>query len=291
MSEEAPKVTIRPPKNGEKTAAYGVYETGFPDFEMSFEGFSRSWDRCKISGDLEKLWKVAIVDEEVVGVAINLMLRNLGWGAIWEIAVDPKMRNQGIGTQIVEESEKTFLELNPAITHFAIAPKTHRTKAISFVEGLGYGIQSLILQLQGPADTTAAEFNLDVGIARLEHIPLFTYLEPDTYWGYRDRVTWEYTIRGGECYALSEPESNMVVGFTQIIPNQSTKGTTTVSFSYKEGYGRDVIKGAMCEVETEQVVFWIQDIHQEILDYLYAEGFERKDSEFLAKKRVMHDTG
>jgi GNAT superfamily N-acetyltransferase len=285
------EVTIRPPRRGEKAAAYSVYETGFPDFEMSFEGFSRSWDRCKISGDLEKLWKVAVVDDEIVGVAINLMLRNLGWGAIWELAVDPEMRNKGVGTQIVKESEKTFLDLNPAITHFAIAPKTHRTKAISFVEGLGYGIQSLILQLEGPADTAAIEFDLEVGIARLEHIPLFIHLEPDTYWGYRNRKTWEYTIRGGRCYALTEPESNMVVGFMQLIPNQATEDSTTVSFSYKEGYGRDVIKSAMYEVQTDRVVFWIQDMHQEILDYLYAEGFARKDSEFLAKKRVMHDTG
>ncbi|TFG31344.1 GNAT family N-acetyltransferase [Candidatus Thorarchaeota archaeon] len=280
---------VRSPKLDEKTSFYQVYGTGIPNVDsLTFDRFSRWWNRSKVQGDLPNLWRVATVDEQVVGIAINSVLESLGWGAIWELVVDREWRNQGIGTSLVLESEQALLKQNPNLTHFVVGVKVHNPRSIPFVERLGYGIQSLVLRLDGDVPHRLEEQELNVNIARLDDIPTLLHLVPDTYWGHRDHKTLEYSIRGGNCYVMREQSSNMVVGFVRFEYDPDLVDTTIISFSYRQGYGISVIEATLEEVATRRAIFWVQDKHEEILDYLYAEDFQRAEAEFVARKRVRH---
>ena len=278
---------IRPPTLEEKSSFYQVYETGVPNVDaLTYDGFSRWWNRSKVLGDLLALWRVATVGDELVGVAINTVLDSLGWGAIWELVVAPEWRRKGIGTRIVQESEHALLERNQNLTHFTMGVKLHNPFAIPFTEHLGYGIQSLVLRLDGVVEDKNFSNTLDVKIPRLDDIPLIMHLTPDTYWGLRDYRKIEFSLRGGNCYLMTEPASNMIVGFTRFEYDHDYPDATVISFSYRQGYGKAVVDAALNEVTTKKAILWVEVKHEIILDHLYAEGFERTETEFLARKRV-----
>jgi hypothetical protein len=200
--------------------------------------------------------------------------------------VAPDWRRKGIGTSIVQESERALLERNPNLTHFAMGVKLHNPFAIPFTEHLGYGIQSLVLRLDGSVENKTFSNNLDVKIPRLDDIPLIMHLTPDTYWGLRDYRKIEFSLRGGNCYLMTEPASNMIVGFARFEYDHDYPDSTVISFSYRQGYGRAVVDAALNEVTTKKAILWVEVKHEIILDHLYAEGFERTETEFLARKRV-----
>ncbi|MFW9958003.1 MAG: GNAT family N-acetyltransferase [Candidatus Odinarchaeota archaeon] len=281
------EASIRPPTLEEKSSFYQVYQTGVPYVDaLTYDGFSRWWNRSKVLGDLLALWKVATVEDEIVGVAINMILDSFGWGAIWELVVAPEWRRKGIGTHLVQESENALLERNQNLTHFAMGVKLHNPFAIPFTEHLGYGIQSLVLRLDGTVENKTFSNNLDVKIPRLDDIPLIMHLTPDTYWGMRDYRKIEFSLRGGNCYLMTEPASNMIVGFVRFEYDHDFPDATVISFSYRQGYGRAVVDAALNEVTTRKAILWVEVKHEIILDHLYAEGFERTEAEFLARKRV-----
>ncbi|MFW9960913.1 MAG: GNAT family N-acetyltransferase [Candidatus Thorarchaeota archaeon] len=281
------EASIRPPTLEEKSLFYQVYETGVPNVDaLTYDGFSRWWNRSKVLGDLLALWRVATVGDEIVGVAINMILDSFGWGAIWELVVTPEWRRKGIGTLIVQESERALLERNPNLTHFAMGVKLHNPFAIPFTEHLGYGIQSLVLRLDGAVESKTFSTNLEVKIPRLDDIPLIMHLTPDTYWGLRDYRKIEFSLRGGNCYLMTEPASNMIVGFARFEYDHDYPDATVISFSYRQGYGKAVVDAALNEVTTKKAILWVEVKHEIILDHLYAEGFERTETEFLARKRV-----
>ena len=278
---------VRPPTLEERSSFYEVYGTGIPNVDsLTFDAFSRWWNRSKIQGDLLNLWRVAVVKDKIVGVAINAALDSLGWGAIWELVVDKDWRNKGIGTTLLQESEQALLKRNANLTHFVIGVKLRNARAISFVERLGYGIQSLVLRLDGNAASTLKESDLEVNIARLDDIPTLLHLNPDNYWGPRDHNTLEYSIRGGNSYVMREKSSHMVVGFVRLEYDQEQQDSTVISFSYRDGYGVEVVDAALNEVKTKNAIFWVQDRHEDILDHFYAKGFQRVEAELLARKRV-----
>ena len=278
---------VRPPRYEERTSFYKVYGTGMPSVDsLTFDGFSRWWDRSKVQGDLPTLWRVAAVEDQIVGVAINAVLESLGWGAILELVVDQEWRNKGIGTSLVQESERALLERNPNLTHFVAGVKMHNPRAVQFIEKMEYGIQSLVLRMDGDASRTLPETTLDVRIARLEDIPQLLHLVPDTYWGHRDHKMLEYSIRSGNTYVLRERASNMAVGFVKLEYDQEQVDSTVISFNYSSGYGVEVVDTALREVTTKKAIFWVNDRHDEILDHLYAQGFKRTEAEFLARRRV-----
>jgi ribosomal protein S18 acetylase RimI-like enzyme len=279
--------TIRPPTLDEMPSFYRVYVTGVPDVDsLTYDGFSRWWNRSKVLGDLQSLWRVATIDDQIVGASINMVLDSFGWGAIWELVVVPEWRRKGIGTRLVQESERALIERNQNLTHFAIGVKLHNPAAIPFTENLGYGIQSLVLRLDGTVENKTFSNNLDVKIPRLDDIPLIMHLAPDTYWGLRDYRMIEFSLRGGNCYLMTEPASNMVVGFARFEYDHDFPESTVISFSYRQGYGRFVVDSALNEVTTKKAILWVEVKHETILDHLYAEGFKRTEAEFLAKKRV-----
>lgn len=278
---------VRPPTLEEMSSFYRVYQTGVPNVDsLTYDGFSRWWNRSKILGDLLALWRVAAVEDELVGVSISTVLDSYGWGAIWELVVDPEWRRKGIGTRLAQDSEHALLERNPALTHFAMALKLQNPAAIPFAERLGYGIQSLVLRLDGPTEDKTFAKALDVKIPRLEDIPLIMHLTPDTYWGLRDYRMIEFSLRGGNCYLMTEPTNNLVVGFARYEHDHDYPDATVISFSYRQGYGQDVVDAALNGVKTPKAILWVQAKHEEILDHLYAKGFHRADAEFLARKRI-----
>ena len=278
---------VRPPRPEERTSFFKVYETGIPNVDsLTFDGFSRWWNRSKIMGDLPTLWRVAVANDSIVGVAINAELGSLGWGIIWELAIAPEWRNKGVGTSLVQESERALLARNPNLTHFSVGIKVHNTRAIPFWERLGYGIQGLVLRLDGSPSFPTSETSLELRIARLEDIPVLLRLNPDTYWGCQDQRSFEYSIRGGSCYTLIERDTSAIVGFVRFEHDNEAMDSTVLSFSYRPGFGRDVVNSALAEVSTERAVLWSQDKHEEIIDHLYANGFRRVEAEYLAKKRV-----
>lgn len=278
---------VRPPTFEDMSSFFRVYETGVPNVDsLTYDGFLRWWNRSKVFGDLQALWRVATIDDEIVGVTINMILDSFGWGAIWEIAVAPEWRRKGIGTRLVQEAERALLERNPNLTHFTIGVKLHNPGAITFTEHLGYGIQSLVLRLDGIVANKTFTKNLDVKIPRLDDIPLIMHLTPDTYWGLRDYRMIEFSLRGGNCYIMTEPASNMIVGFARFEYDHDFPDATVISFSYRQGYGKAVVDAALNEVTTRKAILWVEVKHETILDHLYAEGFERKEAEFLARKRI-----
>ncbi|MFW9908922.1 MAG: GNAT family N-acetyltransferase [Candidatus Thorarchaeota archaeon] len=278
---------VRPPKLEEQSVFFSVYGTGIPNVDpLTYDGFTRWWNRSRIQGDLPSLWRVAAIDEQIVGIAINAVLDGLGWGAIWELAVSPDWRSKGIGSKLVQSSEEALLERNTNLTHFVMGVKAHNYRALPFVERMGYGIQGLVLRLDGVYNDKITECALETKIPRLEQIPFLQHLIPDTYWGLNSQTTLEYAIRGGNCYTLTVPDSNMIVGFVRFEVDREIPDSTVITFSYRLGYGRDVINTALCEMSTKNAVFWVQDKHEEIIDHLYSQGFHRVEAEFLARKRV-----
>ena len=78
----------------------------------------------------------------------------------------------------------------------------------------------------------------------------------------------------------------MVVGFVRLEHDQDQQDSTVISFSYRDGYGVEVVDAALNEVATKKAIFWVLDKHEDILDHFYAEGFQRAEAELLARKRV-----
>lgn len=127
---------------------------------------------------------------------------------------------------------------------------------------------------------------MELRIARLEDIPVLLHLVPDTSWGSQDQGSLEYSIRGGNCYTVIERDTNAIVGFVRFDHSEAAAESTTVTFSYRRGFGRRVVDSSLAEVETDKAIVGVQDSHEEIIDHLYASGFRRIEAEYLAKKRV-----
>jgi ribosomal protein S18 acetylase RimI-like enzyme len=132
------KIKIRAPRDSEQEQVLQVYQTGLPNVDpISHERFLNWWARSEENGTLDTLWRVALIDNELVGVVINSTSDSLGWGLIWELAVMPKWRDRGIGASLVEESQNLLLQKNPKLSHFALGVKTHNQRALPFYERLG----------------------------------------------------------------------------------------------------------------------------------------------------------
>jgi ribosomal protein S18 acetylase RimI-like enzyme len=279
-------IEIRAPRDGEQEQVFQVYQTGLPNVDpISHEKFTNWWQRSKENGTLDSLWRVALVDKELVGVVINLISESLGWGLIWELAVSPKWRDKGVGAALVKESQHLLLKKNPKLSHFALGVKTHNQRALPFYERLGFGMRSLVVCCRGPSCfADAGIFSLEP--AKANHIRHLAKMRPDSYWSSRDTDNWQRVIQSPEVFIVRKGKENSPIGFLRFEIDEEYEDTTGVNFAYKDGHGVEVIKSASHHANTSYVTFWVQTDHQDILEHLLSNSFHTVDSEYLLLKSV-----
>lgn len=281
------KLVIRSPFAEELKRFYEVYNTGLPNVdETTYERFSKSWGKNLESGNLERLWRVAVLENEIVGVVINSINDALKWGMIWELAVVPEYRDKGIGTNLIAESEQLLVKQGVKITDLAIGVKTHNTRAYALYERLGYGVRFLVVRLKGSAWQTKPGRQLVVREAETKDAAKLSRLVPDAYWSASNASSWKKQISEGDCHALVKRDDQKIVGIVNLLEGMKDSGSTELVFCVKPGYGNAVLDMAMNLVKTRQVDLWLQDNHQDIIDYAYQRGLKCIDSEYLLKKHI-----
>lgn len=288
------QVIIRPPHENELDEFFLVYESGYPgvDFFTS-KDFKEWWIRSKNSGELEKFWRVALIDEKIVGVSINYINDVLHWGMIWELAVLPDFRSFGIGKQLVLEGENLLKANNKSLTHIALGLKTNNIRAQPFYERLGYNIYFLVLHLKGLSENLRRHFkNSDskIKIEKLEkkHLSELEKLKSIVYWNDYTKEDWKNILKKPQNkFILINIETTEVVGYVHLSSDFEIKNSTNIKFHYKEGFGEVVVKAICTKIFTEGVDIWLQDNHQDIIEFLYKNGFIRHDAEFLLKKVIL----
>lgn len=286
-AELSVKLSIRTPLPEEKKRFYDVYNTGLPNVdETTFERFSKSWDTNRENGNLGKLWRVAVLDNEIVGVVINSVIESLKWGMVWELAVVPEQRDKGIGTKLIAESEQLLLKSGTEITDLAIGVKTHNFRAISLYERLGYDLRFLIVRLRSSIWQTSPAQQLTVRDAETKDAAKLSRLVPDAYWDASDVNSWKRRISEGNSHVLMTREEQRIVGAVSVPEVKKESSSTELAFSMKPGFGKAVLDTAVTLVKTRQVDVWLQDNQQNLMDYAYGRGLKRVDSEYLMRKPV-----
>jgi len=280
------KIEIRAPHDTEREKVFQVYKTGLPNVDpISYEKFLNWWIRSKEKGALNSLWRVALIDDELVGVVINFISESLKWGLIWGLAVAPKWREKGIGASLVRESQSLLLQNNPNLSHFALGVKAHNQRALPFYERLGYGVRSLVICCRGPSSFADAG-NFIIESATANDIQHLVKLKPDAYWSSRDADNWLRVVQGPEAYIVRKGKKNDPIGFLRFEPDNEYEDTTAVNFAYKAGHGVEVIKSASNRINTEHITLWVQVEHQDILEYLYDNSFYHVESEYLLLQKI-----
>jgi hypothetical protein len=81
-------------------------------------------------------------------------------------------------------------------------------------------------------------------------------------------------------------KNSEIVGVVSL--SQSEKGgrVTELTFSIKPSFGNAVLDATMGLVKTRKIDLWLQDNHQDIIDYAYQRGLRRTDSEYLMRKPI-----
>jgi len=287
LEREGPmsEIVIRPPLASERERFYEVYVSGLPGVdEISLERYIKWWNRCEESGDLENLWRVAVLNDEIVGIVINVFNSELNWGFVWELAVVPEHRQKGIGSQLVEQSEQLLLEYSPSISNLAIGVKTDNLRALALYEKMGYSMYYLIIRLRGLKWTPNVQPDLTFLKPESTMVDTFLTFSPDAYWGTRNRESWTELVEQ-EGYAIAD-SGNTLVGFVRFIVQEGDNPHTEIPFHIRTGFGTIVLDACMEKIESDIVELWVQNNHQDVLEHLYARGFKRIESEFLLRKSV-----
>ncbi len=281
------KLSIRTPLPEEKKRFYDVYNTGLPNVdETTYERFSKSWDTNRENGNLGKLWRVAVLDNEIVGVVINSVIESLKWGMVWELAVVPEQRDKGIGTKLIAESEQLLSKSGTEITDLAIGVKTHNSRAISLYEKLGYDMRFLVVRLRTSTWQTNPAQQLAVRDAETRDAVKLSRLVPDAYWDASDVNSWKRRISEGNCHVLMTREDQKIVGTVSLPEVKKESSSTELALWIKPGFGKAVLDTAVTLVKTRQVDVWLQDSHQDLMEYAYGRGLKRVDSEYLMRKPI-----
>ena len=285
-------ITIRAPRNEEKRLFYEVFQSGLPGVDrMAFDGFSKWWDENVNRGTLSQLWRIAEARNRIVGVVVNTVSPVLKCGMICELAVLPKWRSKGIGTRLLQESERTLIGRDSTLTHFILSAKTWNLEALKFYERFGYSVRSLILHLQGSKSQLSSSPDTVVAKATSQHIVELCTLTPSAFWSARNQEGWSREVQAPSSYVVLAPRTLKVLGYFRAAKEEELEASTSVGFAFQAGHGPRILDAATGHIETEQMDLWIQDSHQDIIEYLYDRQFIRVDAEYLLKKAVPGASG
>lgn len=280
-------IVIRAPRNEEKRVFYAVFQSGLPGVDrMTFEEFSKWWDNSMQRGTLPQLWRVAETRDRIVGVVVTRVSSPLRWGMIEEFAVLPKWRNRGIGTQLLQESERILTDHCSTLTHFALSAKTWNLEAVKLYERFSYSIRSLILHLQGSKSRLSPPPDLVVENATSQHVAQLCTLTANVFWSARSQEGWSQEVQDPAGYVVLAPRTSKALGYFRLANEEELAGSTAIGFAFQPGYGSRILDVVAGHLETEQMDLWIQDSHQDIIEYLYDRQFTRVDAEYLLKKAV-----
>lgn len=285
-------VAIRAPRNEEKRIFYDVFQSGLPGVDrMTFEGFSKWWDDAVSRGTLLHLWRVAEAHGRIVGVVVNMVSAVLKWGMVSELAVLPQWRGKGIGTQLLQESERILMDQDSTLTHFVLSAKTWNLEALKFYERLGYSVRSLILHLQGSKLRLSRPPGIVVVKAVSQHVAQLCDLTPSAFWSARTQEGWSLEAENPSSYVVLARQTSRVLGYFRTAKEEELEASTSIGFAFQPGHGPRILDAAASYVETDQMDLWIQDSHQDLIEYLYNHQFIRVDAEYVLKKSVREAAG
>jgi hypothetical protein len=81
-----------------------------------------------------------------------------------------------------------------------------------------------------------------------------------------------------------------IVGAVNLPEERKDSRSTELVLSIKPGFGKAALDTAVTLVKASQVFVWLQDNHQDLIDYAYGRGLKRVDSEYLMKKPIAKTT-
>jgi hypothetical protein len=85
-------------------------------------------------------------------------------------------------------------------------------------------------------------------------------------------------------------EDQKIVGAVNLPEVTKDSSSTELALNMKLGFGKAVLDTAVTLVKTRQVDVWLQDNHQDLIDYAYRRGLKRLDSEYLMRKPIGEKT-
>lgn len=280
-------ITVRAPRDEEKRVFYDVFQSGLPGVDrMTFEEFSKWWDDNMSRGTLPQLWRVAEARDRSVGVIVNMVSPVLKWGIICELAVLPKWRSKGIGTQLLQESERILTDYSSTVTQFALSAKTWNLEALKLYERLGYGVRSLILHLQGSKSRFSPSPDVVVEKATSQHVAQLCTLTSNAFWSARGKEGWSREVQDPASYVVLAERTSKVLGYFRAAKEEELEASTSIGFAFRPSQGPRILGASVDRIETDQMDLWVQDAHQDLIDYLYDRQFTRVDAEYLLKKAV-----
>ncbi|MFX1252171.1 MAG: GNAT family N-acetyltransferase [Promethearchaeota archaeon] len=281
------EIIIRPPKEEERDRFYEVFQSGLPGVDpMTAKDFSEWWTEGIKRGSVQKFWRVAEVENQIVGIVINFIHEPYKWGILWELSVLPKWRDKSIGTRLIEESEKILLNSEKTLTDFALGMKIQNHKALRLYERLGYGIRYLVLKFIGTVWDSTDVDNFDAQKSTPDQISHFLSLLPSAYWSKRSQESWSRISKRPQSFTVISKQDSKIIGHFLLFPDEEEEQATSIDISFLPNFGIDVLNLAIRHVKDKKAAIWIQDCYQDIIEYLYTKQFKRVDCEYLLKKKI-----
>ena len=280
-------IIIRPPRNEEMKEFYEVYQSGLPGVDrIAFDSFHEWWKNGIEDKSILSFWRVAEVNNKIVGIVINSIHKILKLGIIWELSVLPNWRNKGIGSRFILESEKILSKADPSIVSFALGLKIHNHRALNLYTRAGYGIRFLVLRLTGKPWNITNLSSFTTSKMTADHVPSLLSFPCCAYWSERDEKEWLKTVKHPQSHVIYSKEHSKIVGYFRITPDEDEEDAKYIDFAFAQGFELELLNVVMSYIKNEKVVFWIQDCYQSIIEFLYKKGFKLGDCEFLMKKNI-----
>jgi hypothetical protein len=148
----------------------------------------------------------------------------------------------------------------------------------------------LVVRLRSSPWQTSPSQRLVVRGAETGDMAKLLRLVPDAYWNANGSNGWKKCISEGNCHVLMTREDQKIVGAVNLPEVTKDSSSTELALNMKLGFGKAVLDTAVTLVKTRQVDVWLQDNHQDLIDYAYRRGLKRLDSEYLMRKPIGEKT-